>query len=110
MALELCKVRVEGFRGLRCLEVELSSLTVLLGESRSNVGDVVRAAYLQLEAPGEPQIDPWEVLGLRPGATQEQIEAMYKVLAFAAHPDHGGSNEAMKKLTRAKELALEAVS
>ena len=44
--------------------------------------------------------NPYEVLGLRPQASLEEIKAAYKRKAQAAHPDReGGSAEEMESLT-----------
>lgn len=74
-----------------------------LNEKRG-IGRVMQEAYAQLAAPAK-QRDPWEVLGLRPGASADEIEAMYRVKAKAAHPDSGGSTEAMAELNEARERA-----
>lgn len=59
--------------------------------------------------PGHKPRRPWtEVLQLNPGATKQQIEESYRLAAKKAHPDMGGSTEAMAELTRAKEEALKA--
>lgn len=34
--------------------------------------------------------DPWEVLGLTPGATKEEVKAQYRRLVHKYHPDLGG--------------------
>jgi hypothetical protein len=74
------------------------------------VGQVAASAYMQLEGPRGPvQRDPWEVLGLRPGATADEIEAMYRVKARTAHPDTGGSEEAMAELNAARDRVLALV-
>ena len=63
---------------------------------------VVRTAYMQLEGPAM-QRDPYEVLGIRSDAPLEIAEAAYKAAAKRAHPDAGGSTEAMKELNEAIE-------
>jgi|GEM_PF-6970572 len=51
----------------------------------------------------------WEVLGLAsPRATDAEIESGFKRAAMAAHPDRGGSDEAMKAVTAARDEALGA--
>jgi hypothetical protein len=67
-----------------------------------NLEDVVRVAYMQLSAPAT-QRDPYEVLGVRPDVVIEDAEAMYVIKAKRAHPDKGGSDEAMKELNDAIE-------
>jgi DnaJ-domain-containing protein 1 len=69
------------------------------------IADVVREAYLALPAPVRAR-DPFEVLGVRPDAPRAVIEAAYKELAKAAHPDHGGSTEAMSELNAARVAVL----
>lgn len=50
--------------------------------------------------------DPYAVLGLAPGATVEQIRAAWRSLSMTAHPDAGGSHDAMIALTAAYERAI----
>lgn len=76
---------------------------------RRGVSETLQSAYLQLAAP-ERERDPFEVLGLRPGASADEIEAMYRVKAKTAHPDAGGSDDAMAALNRAREVALGTVA
>lgn len=72
-----------------------------LNETRG-IEDIVREAYLALPAPSRER-DPYEVLGVRPGAPAEVIEASYRALAKRLHPDVGGSAEAMTALNAAWE-------
>lgn len=74
-----------------------------LAEARG-LSAALREAYTALPSP-KVQRDPWEVLGLRPGASADEIEAMYRVKAKAAHPDAGGSDAAMQELNDARERA-----
>ena len=48
----------------------------------------------------------WEVLGVGPDASREEITAAHRRLATKAHPDSGGSHDAMAALNAAKEEAL----
>lgn len=57
--------------------------------------------------PGKKAPRPWtDVLGVPVRATKDQIEQAYKVKAKKAHPDAGGSDEAMAELNQAKQEAL----
>ena len=48
-----------------------------------------------------------QVLGVRVGATEEEIKAAYKKMAMVWHPDRpGGSAEKMKEVNEAKEVLL----
>lgn len=69
---------------------------------RRGLEELMRSAYLQLEAPATTR-DPYEVLQVRPGAAREVVEATHRALAKSAHPDTGGSNEAMTELNEALE-------
>lgn len=54
---------------------------------------------------------PWrDILGLQGPVNKQQINDAYRNLAKAAHPDGGGSKEAMATLSRARDEALEAVA
>lgn len=44
-----------------------------------------------------------EILGVAPDASREQIDAAYRAKAPAAHPDRGGSADAMSALNRARD-------
>src|SRR5207248_9810718 len=69
---------------------------------RRGISDVLESAYLQLAAPTQA-VDPCELLGLRPDASLEVAEAVYKAKVRNIHPDRGGSTEHMKALNRAIE-------
>ena len=53
----------------------------------------------QMRGPAERQ-GPYEVLGLEPGATPEQVRARYRQLARANHPDRDGSEGAAERMAR----------
>lgn len=61
----------------------------------------IREAYGLIEAPKTR--DPWEILGLRPDASIEDVEIMYKAKANRLHPDKGGTNAAFVELNQAYE-------
>ena len=68
---------------------------------RRGLDSLMRSAYMQLEGPY--QRDPYDVLGVRPGAPREVIDASYRALAKSRHPDTGGTVEAMNELNAAYE-------
>lgn len=49
-------------------------------------------------------LNPWEILGLSEDATDAEIKAVFRALAVKHHPDHGGSNEAFIKISKAFAL------
>jgi hypothetical protein len=48
----------------------------------------------------------YEILGLQPGATQEEIKAAHRRLIQRIHPDQGGSDYLAVQVNRAKDLLL----
>lgn len=46
-------------------------------------------------------MNPYEILGVRQGATKEEIKKAYLRLAHIHHPDKGGSEEKFKEITNA---------
>ena len=64
--------------------------------------------YAALPPPAGAKPNPWEVLGIKRGASASEIEAAYREKAKKAHPDAGGSHDAMARLNRARDEALGA--
>lgn len=94
----------EDFRSnIRVLYLVIEALR--LNEARG-IGGAMREAYLALPAPSSGERDPYEVLGVRPDASRDVVEAAYRAQAKTAHPDHGGSAEAMAALNAAKTAVL----
>jgi len=54
--------------------------------------------------------EAWEVLGLRPGATEEEIRAAHRRLMRAAHPDSGGSDWVAARVNQARDILLGKMS
>lgn len=73
---------------------------------------IVRQTFKGFVAlPAPPGRRPWrEVLGLPPGpVTRPQIDAAYRERAQTAHPDRGGTAEAMAALTAARDEGRRAI-
>ncbi|MCP8882100.1 DnaJ domain-containing protein [Devosia sp. XJ19-1] len=62
------------------------------GASNGAAGDAVREAYA--------------VLGLKPGASDEDIKSAHRELMKGVHPDHGGSEFLAAKINDARDLLL----
>ena len=65
--------------------------------------NLVRAAFRGYAAlPPPASKSPHDILGVRPGASHEEIDAAFRQKAKEAHPDNGGSTQGMQALTEAR--------
>jgi len=83
----------------------------LRGQNRWGVG-TIEQAFTGYAALPEPQKESWwGTLGLTSqNATQDEINTAWKKLAFANHPDRGGSTEAMARINTARDEGLKAAA
>lgn len=72
---------------------------------------IVRQTFKGFVALPAPEgVKPWrEVLGLAGPVTKDDIDKAYRAKAADAHPDRGGSAEAMQLLNRARQEAKAAI-
>lgn len=84
------------------------TIDALRGIERWGSGEMVQQAFTGFVALPAPESTraPEEVLGVRRGATHDEIEAAFRKKIFSAHPDHGGSGAAMQELTEARRRLL----
>lgn len=80
---------------LRKLYLILHDLRMI---ERRGYGQEMASAYLQIEGPDSARRDPYEILGVRPDAPQEIIEAAYRARAKSLHPDVGGDADEFRQL------------
>lgn len=87
---------------LRAIYLALEDMRMI---ERRGLADLIGTVFLQLGAPHTETC--WDVLGLGENAhSREHVERAFRLRAMEVHPDHGGTNEQMQKLNRAREEAL----
>jgi hypothetical protein len=77
---------------------------------RYGVGSMEQAFAGYTALPPDASTDWWLVLGVTASATRDQIDEAYRRLAREAHPDAGGSHDAMSRLNAARDAAKKAVA
>lgn len=60
------------------------------------------------QEPGDPTAEAYAVLGLQPGATDDEIRAAHRELMKGVHPDHGGSSYLASKINAARDRLLKS--
>lgn len=90
-------------QNMRCVYFAIKAMRM---NEKRGIADTIRKAYLQIEAPAAGE-DPYEVLEIRPTASSAMVEAAHRTLAKTAHPDKGGSDAAMKRISDARDRILD---
>lgn len=82
----------------------------LRGLERHGGATMMERAFEGFAQLAPPAPDHWQTLGLQPGASVDRIMDRFRDLAKSAHPDAGGSHEAMKRLLDARAAAIAEVN
>jgi hypothetical protein len=118
------------FRGRRLAEISLNELLALLRDCRADDPDAAQLleSYLDrvhgaawragegAEAGPEGRAGPtrgpmtreeaYRILGLKPGATPQEIKEAHRRLMLKIHPDQGGSTYLAAQINQAKDVLL----
>lgn len=84
------------------------TIEAMRGIERWGAKHMISAMFRGFQAlPERTMADPWELLGISPEASEEDILKAYRDKAKLAHPDvMGGSNERFNQISEAKDIAL----
>ncbi len=111
------------FRGRRLSELSGGELSALLSDTKARdpqaaqlleafIDRTGRGGGSQRSSGGGPGPagmaieEAYEVLGLKPGATRDQVQAAHRALMKKYHPDQGGSTYLASKINEAKEVLI----
>jgi DnaJ-domain-containing protein 1 len=98
--------RISDPQGSQLLEAYIDRRFPDWREGRSNdSGNGGRSAGAAKEGP-MTRDEAYEVLGLKPGASNADIHRAHRNLMKKLHPDHGGSTYLAAKINQAKDLLL----
>ena len=107
----LRECRAEDEEGARLLEAYLDRLhpdwrDELAGGRNSGAGAKGGGTR---PASGDVSVEEaYAILGVKPGATADQIKEAHRRLMVKLHPDHGGSDYLATKINRARDVLLRA--
>jgi hypothetical protein len=97
---------VRAEENMRSLALAIDAMRQL---ERHGGSTMLRRAFAGFVAIAPPT-SCWEILGIKPGASEAEIQAAYRKAAREAHPDAGGSDERMSEVNRARDEALRQVA
>lgn len=85
------------------------TIEALRGVERWGTGDMVEQAFTGFVALPAPR-SAHDILGVRPNASEGEIDAAFRAKAMAAHPDKGGSATEMAELNEARRKLKETAA
>lgn len=103
-----CDRFIDPRSNIRAIGKTLENLRAIERYGASQVLERMFSGLLALPAPG-PAADHWQILGVLPYATEDEVRNAFKQRARDLHPDNGGSADGFVKLQAAKEQALREI-
>jgi hypothetical protein len=93
-------------QGARLLEAYLDRRSQGWRDRRSGCGSREEARQPRDQAGLMSRKEAYDVLNLKPGATEAEIRAAHRRLMMKLHPDQGGSTYLASRINEAKEVLL----
>lgn len=85
------------------------AIDYIRGLKRCGAGEIQDRAFSGFARLPETTTDAWSVLGVKRGASRQELTERLRVLTRTEHPDHGGNGESFARLTNAYHEALAAL-
>lgn len=83
-----------------------ATLEAMRAIERHGGAQILERAFAGFDALPAPKTH-WDVLGVKPGASKEEVQRAWRMKAAAHHPDReGGSQAAMAEVNAARDAAL----
>lgn len=94
-----------NFSGIRSPKALLDSMQLsLLLQMKRMIDDRIGSLSAKKSGVAHMDLDPFEILGVDPDASWDDIEQAYRQKSAQHHPDKGGDNMEMAKVNAAYEV------
>lgn len=105
-----CDRFIDPRSNLRAIGKTLENLRAIDRYGANQVLERMFSGLRALPAPGSAN-DHWSILGLRPGATADQVRQAFnhRIRTEVKHPDQGGDPEEFTALVAARDAALQEI-
>jgi len=91
----------------RAVGVTVEALRTIERHGSTDMMEQAFTGFAALPAPRAAEPSWWDTLGVQPEASVQQIIEAHRGLSLLHHPDLGGDTEAMARVNRARDVALE---
>lgn len=101
-----CDAFDKTWKNLRAISGTIEAFRAIERYGSSSMLEQAFQGFAQLPAHAV-EASWWDVLGVSPTASLEQISDAHRDLAMKNHPDRGGSADAMARINRARDTAYQ---
>lgn len=102
-----CDTYDRVWKNLRAITLTVAALRAIERHASTQMMEQAFTGFAALPPAQAGAPSWWEVLGIRPNATVEEINRAHLDLALKCHPDRGGDGERMARINHARDVALE---